>query len=227
MRYLASPVQMILNPIILYLGASRWRRMMQQILPGIFHWTQKHPKIRIEVSSYYLEPERTLIDPLIPAEGLEWFAARPPEHIVLTMRHHYRHCGEFGERFGCDVWCVEQGLHEFEHGEVVRGFRFGDTLPGGLKSIEIGHLCPDEGCLYLEREDGVLFIGDGCVRRGDAPLQFVPDQMLGDDPEGVKAGLAAAYRRVIDEYQFAHVMLAHGLPLPNDGRRKLAEFIDN
>lgn len=198
---------------------------MQEILPGVFHWTQNHPKIRIEVSSYFMAPERVLIDPLIPAEGLDWFDATPPENIVLTMRHHYRHCAEFSERFGCDAWCVEQGLHEFTRGEVVRGFRFGDTLPGELRSIEIGHLCPDEGCLYLDREGGMLFAGDGCVRRGDDPLRFVPDQMLGDDPEAVKRGLRAAYRRVLDEYPFAHLMLAHGLPIVHDGRERLAAFI--
>ncbi len=198
---------------------------MQEILPGVFHWTQNHPKIKIEVSSYFLAPERVLIDPLIPAEGLEWFEDSPPDNIVLTMRHHYRHCAEFEERFGCDVWCVEQGLHEFRHGETVRGFRFGDALPGGLKSIEIGHLCPDEGCLHLHREGGILFLGDGCVRRGDAPLQFVSDRMMGDDPEGVKQGLRAAYRHVLADHTFAHVMLAHGLPLLGDGRERLAKFI--
>jgi len=200
---------------------------MQKILPGIFHWTRNHPKIRIAVSSYYLEPERVLIDPLIPEEGLEWFESSPPENIVLTMRHHYRHCAEFAERFGCEVWCVEQGLHEFKHGEAVRGFHFGDTLPGGLLSIEIGHLCADEGCLYLARDGGVLFAGDGCVRRGDAPLQFVPEQMLGDDPEAVRDGLRSAYRNVIDEYPFMHLLLAHGLPILHDGREQLSALLAN
>ena len=200
---------------------------MQEILPGVFHWTQSHPKIKIEVSSYFLRPERVLIDPLLPDEGLAWFDDTPPGDILLTMRHHYRHCAEFSAHYGCDVWCVEQGLHEFKHGEVVRGFQFGDTLPGGLVSIEIGHLCDDEGCLYLAREDGIVFAGDGVVRRGDAPLQFVPDSLLGDDPEAVKSGLKAAYRRVIDEVPFRHLMLAHGLPIVNDGRERLAEFVEN
>src|SRR5205807_2955515 len=51
---------------------------MQEILPGVFHWTARHPRIHIEVSSYWLEDGGVLIDPLVPPqEGLEWFANRP------------------------------------------------------------------------------------------------------------------------------------------------------
>ncbi len=62
---------------------------MREILPGLFHWTAVHPKIRIEVSSYYLPEAGVLLDPLLPAEGLEWFRGRraaarasdqPPPH---------------------------------------------------------------------------------------------------------------------------------------------------
>ena len=112
---------------------------MEEILPGIFHWTQAHPKIKIDVSSYYLQPERVLIDPLIPDEGLEWFAEYPPENIYMSIRHHYRHCGEFQDEYGCKVWCVEQGMHELTHGERVQPFHFGDTLPG---NVEIGRSFP-------------------------------------------------------------------------------------
>jgi hypothetical protein len=199
---------------------------MQEILPGIFHWTRAHPKIKIHVSSYFLAPERVLIDPLIPDEGLEWFTDRAPENIYLSIRHHYRQCGEFADRFGCEVWCVEQGLHEFTHGEVIRGFQFGDTLPGDIQAVEIGSICPDEGALYIGREGGCVVLADGCIRMKDGPLQFVPDSLLGDDPEGVKNGLKAAYRQLLENYSFAHVLLSHGGPLVGDGRKKLTEFSD-
>lgn len=197
---------------------------MQEILPGIFHWTRAHPKIKIHVSSYYLKPERVLIDPLIPDEGFDWFADHPPGNIYLSIRHHYRHCAEFAERFGCEVWCVEQGLHEFTQGEIVRAFQFGDTLPGNVHTIEIGSICPDEGALYIEREGGCVVLADGCIRMKDGPLQFVPDSLLGDNPDEVKEGLKAAYRRLVENYSFEHVLLSHGGPLIGDGREQLAEF---
>ena len=198
---------------------------MQEILPGIWHWTQRHPRIGIDVSSYYFEPEQVLIDPLIPDEGLAWFVSRPPLNIYLSIRHHYRHCAEFAARFDCRVWCVEQGLHEFTDAQQVQSFCFGDTLPGSVKSIEVDSLCSDEGALFLGREGGCVVLGDGCVRRGDGPLLFVSDRMMGEDPAGVKAGLTTAYQRLVDDYEFDHLLFSHGLPLIGGGRQALAEFI--
>jgi hypothetical protein len=198
---------------------------MHEILPGIFHWTAVHPKIRMEVSSYYLWREQVLIDPLVPAEGLEWFAKQPPRQIYLTIRHHYRHCAEFAKRFGCDVWCVEQGLHEFTHGENVRAFRFGDMLPGEIEAIEIGALCPDEGALYIARDGGCVALGDGCIRQHDGPLQFVPDRFMGDDPDAVKSGLRKAYRRLVRRRKFDTLLLSHGDPWVGGGKAALRRLV--
>ena len=55
-------------------------------------------------------------------------------------------------------------------------------------------------------------------REGDG-LGFVPDGLLGDDPEGVKAGLRAAYARIADELEFEALLLAHGGPMASGGRR--------
>ena len=87
----------------------------RSIRPGLFHWTAAHPKIRIEVSSYWLADARILLDPLLPSGGLDWLAeAGPPEHVILTNRHHWRHCSEIVGAFGCPVWCNELGIAELE-----------------------------------------------------------------------------------------------------------------
>ena len=200
---------------------------MQEILPGVMHWTRKHPKIEIEVSSYYLTKERVLIDPLAPEDGLDGFASHP-EHVLLTNRHHYRGSAEFENRFGCKVWCVDGGLHEFKAGEKVESFQFGDTLPGGIEAIEIGVICPDETALLIPREDGLLALADGVIRgpAADAPLSFVPDQYMGDDPAAIKAALKQSYRQVL-ERRFDHLLLAHGAPWIGGGRAALREFVES
>src|SRR5256714_11680047 len=77
-----------LRPLVLELVS---RRPVREILPGIHHWTAIHPGIRIPVSSYYVESARTVIDPLVPREGLEWFEGHGrPRQVLLTNRHHYR-----------------------------------------------------------------------------------------------------------------------------------------
>ena len=213
----------------------------REIRPGLFHWTARHPKIHVEVSSHWLAGPRVLLDPLLPSGGLDWLAEiGPPEHVILTNRHHWRHSSEIVARFGCPVWCNELGLHELD-GEPgrdhVRGFRAGDALPHGfpadIETHEVGVLCPDETALRFALADGsaCLAVADGVVRmgedaRGDGPLVFVPDFLIADDPAGVEAvkqGLRDAYRRLC-ELEFDTLLLAHGLPLVGDGREKLLAF---
>jgi len=196
---------------------------MREILPGVWHWTRVHPKIKIEVSSYYLADERVLLDPLVPQRGLEDFPGKP-ENVLLTNRHHFRESDRFRDRFGCKVWCVEQGMHEFSHDQQVHPFRWGDDLPGGIAAIEIGALCPDETALYLPREGGIVAVADGVIRRGDGPLAFVPDPLIGDDPEAAKRDLKTAYRRVAETYEFDTLLIAHGNPWIGGAREALQQF---
>jgi hypothetical protein len=198
---------------------------MREILPGLFHWTAVHPKIEIEVSSHYLAPARVLLDPLMPAEGFDWFrGARAPRDILLTNRHHYRHCAEFERAFGCAVWCNAEGMHEFTHGETVRPFRAGDALPGGVASHAVGVLCPDETALLLPIAGGALAVADGVIRDGDGPLDFVPDPLLGDDPAAIKAGLKAAYARLL-ALEFDTLLFAHGNPWVGGAKEALRAFV--
>lgn len=199
---------------------------MREILPGVFHWIAVHPRIQIEVSSYYVEPVGVLLDPLMPPEGADWFRQRvAPRHIILTNRHHYRHSAELERLFGCTVWCNKEGMHEFTHGEVVRPFTAGDVLPSGIASHVVGVLCPDETALLIPGGSGALAIADGIVRIEDGPLMFVPDQLLGDEPEAIRLGLKAAYARLLD-LPFDHLLFAHGLPWVGGGKAALRAFVE-
>src|SRR3990172_4550412 len=139
---------------------------------GLYHWTAAHPRIRLEVSSYWLADAKVLLDPLLPSRGLDWLEdVGPPEHVILTNRHHWRHCSRIVAPFDCPVWCTELGLHELEGEpgrEQVRGFRGGDVLPGGIESHEVGVLCPDETALRFDLAGGgaCLAVADGVVRLG-------------------------------------------------------------
>jgi hypothetical protein len=52
---------------------------------------------------------------------------------------------------------------------------------------------------------------------------FVPDQLLGDEPEEIRSGLRAAYARLLD-LPFDHLLFAHGLPWIGGGQQALREF---
>lgn len=198
---------------------------MQLILPGLWHWTTIHPRHAIEISSYYLAAERVLIDPRVPAEGLDWFEREgPPAAALLTNRHHYRDAGRFAERFGTRVLCNRLGAYEFRAGEPVEFFGAGEELPGGVRSIAIGGISPDETALFAPAHRA-LAVADGLVRMpSDAPLGFVPD-MLMDDPPLTRSRLAAAYGRVLD-LDWDHLLLAHGHPVVGGARDALRRFLD-
>jgi hypothetical protein len=204
---------------------------MKEILPGVFHWTTFHEGIQAYVHSYYINATdpAVLIDPRVPAQGLEWFAAHGmPQHIYLTNRHHYRHSDRFAACYGAQVWCHKDGLHEFTKGEKVTGFTHGKELPGGVLALKVGVLCPEETALYFPPNGGLLSIGDAIVRsRGK--LGFVPDEYMGDDPEGVKRGLRKIFLKHVREREFDHLLFAHGAPWiggAKDGLRKFVEGIE-
>lgn len=198
---------------------------MDEIRPRILHWTAFHEGIGLDVSSYYLAGAATLIDPMTPPGGLEALAPfRPPERIVLTNRHHLRDSPRFAEEFGCKIMCHEAGLHEFEDGPAVEGFRFGDELAAGLTALEVDAICAEETALHIDTGEGILAFADGLVR-GDGQLGFVPDHLLGDDPEGVKQGLRRAYRKLLDR-DFDSLFFAHGQPMLGGGRRALESFLN-
>src|SRR5437764_1086560 len=123
---------------------------VQELGPGLWHWTARYEQIRSDVSSYYLTGPRVLIDPMIPSEGLEWFTQHgAPEHVLLSNRHHDRQAWRLRERFGCTVRCISNGLYELEGRGPVEPFEFGDELPGGVIVHEIDAICPDETALYI------------------------------------------------------------------------------
>jgi hypothetical protein len=199
---------------------------MDELASGLWHWTAFRETIRRTVHSAYDERSRTLIDPMLPDEGLGWFAEYgPPERIVLANRHHLRHSARFVERFGCSVHCHESGLWDLYDAPVkVQGFSFGDELAPGVVAQRVAAICSEEAAIHLAGETGALAVADGLLRDEDGQLAFMPDFLLGDDPEGVRRGLADAYLRIAETLDFDVLLLAHGDPLVGGAREALRTF---
>jgi len=194
---------------------------MEEIQPGLLHWTSYRDTIGADVHSYLHAPTGTLIDPMEPLQGLD--AVPRPERIVLTNRHHYRHSDRFRESFGCPVLCHEAGLHEFPDRDV-EGFRWGDELAPGVRALEVGVLCPEETAVHV---GDALAFADALVRGRHGELAFAsPDWLLGDDPDAVRSGLRERFRALSEEVEFDALLLAHGDPVRTGGRSALRTFAD-
>lgn len=201
---------------------------MNEIVPGIFHWTARHPDIHVRVSSYYVEPARIVIDPLEPEEGMGFFDEldNPPEQVVLTIGLHWRHADRFQERYGAKVRVVRAGMERWGAGSdrEAEPFDFGDEIAPGVTAEEVGGIAPDDTALYIAHGDGALAIADAVIApRGN--LGFVPDSLM-DDPEEEKAVMVASLRRLLEK-PFDTLMFAHGQPIATGGHAKLEAFVND
>src|SRR5947208_1118794 len=99
---------------------------MHEIADGIFHWTTFHEGIGHEVSSHYIEPIGSVIDPRVSEDvGLDWFTGRNVHRVLLTNRHHYRHADRFVAAYDIPVLVDEPGLEDIEDRPGVQSFAWG------------------------------------------------------------------------------------------------------
>jgi glyoxylase-like metal-dependent hydrolase (beta-lactamase superfamily II) len=201
--------------------------MIEEVLPGLVQWNAFHEGIGHVVYSSFVLDSGTLIDPMEPEEGLEAVAALAiPQRIVLTNRHHYRHSASYTKHFGCPVLCHKTALGHFAEDSPVQGFSFDEQLAEGVLALELGSICVEETTLLMDVEDGVLSFGDGLTREQDGSLAFMPDTLLGDDPQRVRAGLLRNLRRMLDE-DFDALLFAHSEPVLSGGRALLSDFLSH
>lgn len=195
---------------------------MNEIAPGVFHWTAFHPNIKSDVSSYLVADSGTAIDPLLPEEGLAIFEGREPRQVLLSNRHHLRDAQKLGD---IPIRCHSAGLHEFEGGPEVQAFEWGDELAPGIAALKVAAICDEETAFRIDIADGLLVVADAVMRYGD-DLHFVPEEHLGDDKDAVKAAIRGAYAELLDE-PFDSILPAHGNPLMGGGKEALRRFVES
>lgn len=197
---------------------------MQQLVPGIFHWTAVNPSIGARVSSYYVAPAGAVIDPMVPEEGLESLPAHPAR-VLLSSGHHLRDSRLIADTYGVPICASRQAVdHLGAEGDGIEVWDDGEAHPApGVTALHVGILCEDEGALHFDVAGGALMLADAVHQSGDG-LAFFSDSLLGDDPESVKQGLKAALGAFAESLEFDALLLAHGEPLASGGRRALQQF---
>jgi glyoxylase-like metal-dependent hydrolase (beta-lactamase superfamily II) len=198
---------------------------LRTVIPGVLHWKAFHEGIGQDAHSYFLPDLRVAIDPM-PAEGLaDALAERGGvERVLLTNRHHLRASEQLAEVFGCEVLAPAAGMHEFDDGQPVRPYEWGEELAPGVVAHEVGAICPDDAALHIALGPGAVAFADGLIA-WDGGLAFVPDFLM-DGPERVKSEQLAALQRLL-ELDFDVVLLAHGEPIASGGKDAVERFIDD
>jgi hypothetical protein len=196
--------------------------MPRELIDGLFHWTAVHPNIGSRVSSYYVAPARAVIDPIEPEDG--WDALPGPvEVILLTSGHHTRGAAELAGRLEISVRTSQPAADRIGGALAVEVDAPGTEVAPGITSLHIGALSADEGAYHVALDAGAVAFADGVVHTG-SELAFVPDGLIGEEPERVKAELATAFEALLSDKAFDHLLFAHGQPVVGGGRLALSEF---
>lgn len=206
---------------------------MDEVIPGILHWTTFHEGIGQTVHSHLHTPSGAVFDPRLPEGGVEALAAAVlPTVVLLSNRHHLRHAQAVAEAYGVPIKVSEPGLHEFQGAgkPAVTGFAFGEEVAPGVTALELPALTPEDTVFRIASSDPdvlpALLFADSLIHH-DGELAYVPDFLMGDDPETVKQGLTAGLRRLLDEAApFDTLLFAHGVPIASGGRDRLAAFLE-
>lgn len=195
---------------------------MNEIAPGIHHWTAFHEGIGANVSSYYIAPAGVVLDPKRPGGGWEELPGRP-EQILLTSGHHVRDSADCAAVFGIPIRALREAVEHVGESPRIEAFSAHDEPAPGITALHIGTLSEDEGAYHIAHGGGAIAFADGLNRYGGA-LGFFPDDLLGEHPDRVKTGLRQAFSGLLTR-DFEHLLFAHGEPLAKQGKAALREFI--
>lgn len=194
---------------------------MREVTDGIFHWSVLHQPIDQEVSSYLIAPAGVVIDPKVPAGGMDDLP-HEPKLILLTSGHHGRDARRFASAFDIPIRASRAAAERLGDALEVEPFEEGEEVAEGITPLRVGALAPDEGAVHIAVGGGALAVADGVHRYG-RDLAFFPDSLLGDDPDRVKLELQDAYSSLLT-YEFEHLLVAHGDPVIGDGKAALRDF---
>jgi glyoxylase-like metal-dependent hydrolase (beta-lactamase superfamily II) len=183
-------------------------------------WTSRHEEWKEEVGSVAVETTDGLvfIDPIgEPPPGLG-----RPDHVLVTVFWHGRDAGSLGAPH---VWASAPGVKPL----ASRGIAVTDgvdegPLPGGLEAYptarrgEVVYWIPEHRAIVV----GDVLLGAGAKPRatGD-PLRLCPERWLGAKTH---ADLLESLRPLL-ELPVEQVLVSHGEPVLEDGRRVLSELL--
>ena len=193
-----------------------------EVKPGLHQWSTHNPQIDADVSSHLIGA--ALVDPREPQEGWDALPTRP-EVVVLSSGNHLREAGAAARHFGGlpirGVRAAQERLASEGKDVTLEVVESEEEAAPGLQAIVVGVLSDDETALLVtDVTGGALLIADGLLPMHDGTLGFVPDALLGEEPEQVKAGLKERLATLLDR-DFDTLLFAHGLPITDRAKEKL------
>jgi len=212
---------------------------MDELTDGLWRWTARHPEwhpgeFGAEVASFAVQASDTtlLIDPLLPPEPdgvLEAIEGTLGDRlaILITVPYHVRSAEELWKRYRTDAETTIHGhpacAKRLENRSAFREIEPGVPLPGGVTAHRIGKPRRHETPLHLPSHGALVF--------GDAVAE-VDGKLVVWTSDTVDAKVERFYRERFNptlapllELDFDRVLVTHGQPLLEGGKRALADAL--
>ena len=200
----------------------------QELAPGLWRWTARHPEwhpgeFGREVSAYALRAggETLLIDPIVPEpmrEALDRLVTEPVA-IVVTIPYHARDAEPLAARYAATIHGHPATAKRFGDARAFRPVAPGEPLPGGAQAFAIGRPRRYEQPLWLPSHRALAF-GDAVVEAGGALrlwAQSVPSERR---RRFLRERLAPTLQPLAD-LDPERVLVTHGRPVLSGGRAAL------
>jgi len=212
---------------------------MEELTDGLWRWTARHPEwhpgeFGSEVASFAVQAgEATLlIDPLLPPEPdgvLEAIEGTLGDRlaILITVPYHVRSAEELWRRYRGKAETTIHGhpaaAKRLEDRSAFREIEPGVPLPGGVTAHRIGRPRRHETPLHLPSH-GALAFGDAVAETGGRLVVWTSDTV----DAKVERFYAQRFNPTLEpllELDFDSVLVTHGQPLLEGGKRALADAL--
>ena len=197
---------------------------LRAVAPGLWYWTAPHPDWRgatawpeeVGCVCYRAPGTIVLIDPLLPPgeEDAFWCfvdGLALPVAVLLTASWHQRDSRAIAERSDTIVWA-----HESAQPRLDFPTRSG-TLPDGVEAFTPDGDAEGQVAFFLAEHETLvvaeLFMGTG------EGLRLCPSPAV-DDLEAFRRSM-----RSLLDLPIERVLVAHGPPVLENGRRRIAEAL--
>jgi glyoxylase-like metal-dependent hydrolase (beta-lactamase superfamily II) len=205
---------------------------MDEIAPGIFRWTARHPEWHpgswgAEVASFAVrEPGRTLlVDPLLGDKQWAELDAVVDGDVqtLITIPYHVRSAAEAAKRYGGSIWghrgCRKRLAKSDPFEELSPG-----SAPEAVRPIPIGKPRRHEMPLLIE-SCGALCFGDSVVGvpGSEGPLRI---WFYSDYDESWYRQRFLPTLQPLKELDVQAVLVTHGDPVVDDARAELRRGLE-
>jgi hypothetical protein len=209
-----------------------------EIAPGIWHWTARHPEwhpgdFGAEVAAYAIEAgdDLLLIDPIVPEQDgagllglLDRLAEGRTTSSLITIGYHVRSAEQLAERYGGRIYGPHTCAKRLTDESLLTDFAPDTPGPAGTRSFGIGRPRRSERPIWIPSHNAVAF-GDALVTSPQGELRIWVQDPVDDRIRSFYRDRFGPTLDPLRELPVEHVLVTHGEPIVGNGAGALQEAV--